>query len=80
MTLTQGFIIALMNTLVFVAGGISVLNGHTTIGHLSVVMIYFNQVLGNITYYLQLAKKYQIFNSAIYRMEELSSDWKKRYP
>lgn len=69
--LIQSFIIGLMQLLVFFIGGISVLRGNTTIGLLSTLMMYFSQVLGNISYYIEIAKKYQINKAAVCRMDEI---------
>ncbi|MCL1936674.1 MAG: ABC transporter ATP-binding protein/permease [Defluviitaleaceae bacterium] len=71
LNISQGFIISLMQIIIFFVGGISVLNGNTTVGMLSILMIYFNQVLNNISYYLDLAKKYQVSKSALHRIDEI---------
>ncbi|MCL2610920.1 MAG: hypothetical protein FWE02_04495 [Defluviitaleaceae bacterium] len=47
------------------------LNGQTTIGLLSIVMMYFNQVIGNISYYLDLGRKWQVTSASIQRMDEI---------
>lgn len=67
----QGFVVTFMQVVIFFIGGLSVLHGHTTIGLLSILMVYFNIILGNISYYVELARKYQINKSAIHRMDAI---------
>ena len=67
----QGFIVGIMQILIFIIGGISVLNGNTTIGLLTTLMVYFSQILNNISYYVELAKRYQISKSSLHRMDEI---------
>lgn len=74
LNITQGLLIGLVQTSVFLIGGISVLNGHTNIGLLSIMMVYFNQILGNIRYYLELGKKYQMTKASVQRLDELVSE------
>jgi len=68
---SQALIIVLFQILVFVVGSISVINGQTTIGLLSILMMYFNQVIGNISYYLNLGRKWQVTNASICRIDEI---------
>lgn len=68
---SQGLIIGLVQVVVFFIGGVAVINGYTTIGLLSIVMMYFNQVIGNISYYLDLGRKWQITKASIKRIDEL---------
>jgi len=71
--LLQGFIVGIMQLLVFFIGGMSVLEGITSIGLLTTLMVYFAQILGNISYYTDLAKKYQINKTSLHRMDEILS-------
>ncbi len=71
LTCSQNFIIAAMNICVFIVGGISVINGNTTVGGLSVLMSYFMQLIKNITYYIQLGQKYQSIKASIHRIDEI---------
>ncbi|MCL1935813.1 MAG: ABC transporter transmembrane domain-containing protein [Defluviitaleaceae bacterium] len=68
---SQSLIIGLVQIVVFFIGGISVINGNTTIGLLSIVMMYFNQVISNISYYLELGRKWQVAAASIHRIDEL---------
>ncbi|MCL1934928.1 MAG: ABC transporter transmembrane domain-containing protein [Defluviitaleaceae bacterium] len=70
---TQGFIVGTVQIIVFFVGGISVINGNTTIGLLSVLMMYFNQVIGNMSYYLELGRKWQVTKSSLYRIKEIKN-------
>jgi len=71
MGIAQGLIIGVMQVIIFFVGGIDVLRGVTTIGLLSILMVYFMQVLTNITYYVELAKQFQITTSSIHRLNEI---------
>ena len=71
LNLSQGLVVSLMQLIVFLIGGQSVLNGSTTIGLLTTLMIYFSQLLGNISYYLELARKGQVNRSSLHRMSEI---------
>lgn len=71
MTCSQNFIIVAMNICVFVVGGISVINGNTTVGGLSILMSYFMQLIKNITYYIQLGQKYQSIKASLHRIDEI---------
>ncbi len=68
---SQNFIIICMNICVFIVGGISVMNGHTTVGGLSILMSYFMQLIKNITYYIQLGQKYQSIKASVHRIDEI---------
>lgn len=71
LNLIQGLVIGLMQLFVFFIGGVSVLNGNTSIGLLTTIMVYFSQVLNNISYYLDLARKNQINKSSLHRIDEI---------
>lgn len=71
LTFTQGFIVLGMHSTIYLVGGISVINGYTTIGRLSILIAYFIQVLGNINYYNELARTYQLTKSSIHRIDKL---------
>ena len=71
---SQSLIVAIMQVTIFIIGGVSVLNGYTTIGLLSITMSYFNQLINNISYYMQLAKRYKIVQASIERISEFISD------
>lgn len=71
MSFWQGFVIALMQVIIFFVGGLSVLRGETTIGLLSILIVYFNQVLRNISYYIELARKYQVNQASVHRIDEI---------
>ncbi len=45
--------------LVFIIGGIGVINGKTSIGILTITLSYFNMILDSIKYFFQLGKTYQ---------------------
>ena len=45
--------------LVFIIGGIGVINGKTSIGILTITLSYFNMILNSIKYFFQLGKMYQ---------------------
>jgi len=68
---SQGLIVGLVQVIVFFIGGISVINGYTTIGLLSITTMYFNQVISNITYYLDLGRKWQVTSVSIKRIDEI---------
>lgn len=70
-TLAQGGIVVLMQVTIYLIGGMSVFKGYTTIGQLSILLSYFLQILGNITYYNEFAKLYQVAKTAVHRMNLL---------
>ena len=47
------------------------MNGHTTVGGLSILMSYFMQLIKNITYYIQLGQKYQSIKASVHRIDEI---------
>ncbi|MCL1935084.1 MAG: ABC transporter transmembrane domain-containing protein [Defluviitaleaceae bacterium] len=69
--LSKGSVVALMQGIVFFVGGLAVLNGNTTIGMLSILMQYFNRIIANVSYYMNLGKQWQITKTAIQRFSEL---------
>jgi len=68
---SQGMVVSSMQVLIFIIGGVGVLRGSTTIGLLSVTTMYFNQILGIVTYYMNLAKRYQITKASVHRIDEV---------
>lgn len=71
LSLAQGVILAIMQIVIFLFGGISVIRGTTSIGGLSILMTYFMQILKNISYYIGVSKNYQIMKSSIFRLDEI---------
>lgn len=70
-TFCQGILVCVMQIIIFLVGGYSVLQGYTSIGNLSILMSYFMQILSNITYYIEIGKEYQIAKTSIHRMNML---------
>ena len=68
---SQSFILGAVQIIIFFIGGMAVINGYTTIGLLSILMIYFNQVIGNISYYLNLSRMWQVTNASINRLDTI---------
>ena len=68
---TQSTIVSIMQILIFFVGGMAVLEGHTTIGMLSILMAYFNRLLTNITYYVKFSKNYQLTKASIHRIDKI---------
>lgn len=71
MNSSQSIFVSLMQVLIFIIGGAGVIRGVTTVGMLSILMTYFNQMLGNISYFMELAKKYQVTRASVHRIDEL---------
>jgi len=71
LSFSQGIIVTAMQVFIYLVGGISVLNGYTTVGRLSILLSYFVQILNKISYYNELARNYQINKTAIHRIDEL---------
>lgn len=70
-TIVQGMIVAFMQITIYLIGGISVFYGYTTVGRLSILISYFLHILGNITYYNELLRTYQLTKTSIHRIDEL---------
>lgn len=69
--LSQGVFVVLFQVLVFLMGGYFVLNGTMTVGKLTMITTYFSLSMGVISYYVELAKNYQITKSSIFDMDML---------
>ena len=69
---TQNSIVSAMQVIIFFVGGMSVINGYTTIGMLTTLMAYFNRILANIGYYTNLGRQWQVAKSALHRIETLT--------
>lgn len=69
--MSQGTFVVMFQVLVFLLGGYFVLNGKMTVGKLTMITTYFSLSMGVISYYVELAKNYQITKSSIYDMDGL---------
>lgn len=73
----KGLVSGGVNIVVFVLGSLWVIEGQVSIGELTVLMMYFNQMLGNVGYYLELGRKWGMTKASVQRMDELVRPYQK---
>lgn len=70
-TTLKGLVSGGVNILVFIIGSLWVIRGQVSIGELTVLMMYFNQMLTNVGYYLELGRTWGIAKASLKRLDEL---------
>lgn len=56
---------------IFLVGGIKVIKGDCSIGEFTIIITYFNIIIGAISYYLNIGKSFQDCKSSFVRIQEL---------
>lgn len=67
----QSIFAVLFQVTVFLLGGYFVIKEQMTIGQLTMITTYFSLIMNCMSYYIELAKNYQITKSSIFDMEKL---------
>ncbi|MCL1994789.1 MAG: ABC transporter ATP-binding protein/permease [Defluviitaleaceae bacterium] len=75
----DGFIQTLAQIMLFIVGGIQILNGNFTIGTFTIFSSYFSMVLRSVSYFFNLGKSYQNALVSCTRLSDIFSNEKEEF-